>query len=462
MRLLGFIAENHRSFRDEFALEMTRNSWHTAIPRQGESWDDACLPVAAIFGPNASGKTAVLDAMRYTLEAIRYSASRWLQYPKNPRSPFKLDEESVHSPSFFALDFTLTGGIGGPELAAREIRYHYEFSISTKRIEHELLLGYFSSRPTRLLERDAEQGVTSWHKYLGPRISPAPRELVLSRGYVAGHEKLQPFVGRIIAGVEFYDISDNARRKRLDRIAADIADERIPLNVLTTLAAVADIGITRIDVDIHERELPPKIRKILERAAAHGNKTPGKALLGESLSDPNFVDRTLRFYHHGNESTDAGFLMHDESSGTLAWLAMAVPILEALRDGTVFCVDELDTSLHPSLAEAIVALFQDQDTNPRGAQLIFTSHDVSLLQPQSSAILTKEQVWFTEKDRSDASTLYNLQDFRGLKPASNLAKQYLEGRFGALPYLLPGLMRSAVEELSHPQRGQGHGERGSA
>ena len=460
MRLLSFIAENHRSFRDEFALEMTRNSWRTAVPRQGESWADACLPVAAIFGPNASGKTAVLDAMRYAMEAIQYSASRWLQFQKNPRSPFKLDEDAVRSPSFFALDFTLTGGIGGPELAAREIRYHYEFSISANRIEHELLLGYFSSRPTRLLERDAEQGITSWHKYLGPRISPAPRELVLSRGYVAGHDTLQSFVGRIIAGVDFYDISDSAQRKRLDRITADIADERIPLNVLTTLAAVADIGITRIDVD--ERELPPEIRKVLERAAARGVKEPGKVLLGQSLIDHDFVNRTLRFFHHGNESADAGFLMRDESSGTLAWLAMAVPILEALRDGTIFCVDELDTSLHPSLAEAIVALFQDQDTNPHGAQLIFTSHDVTLLQPQSSANLTKEQVWFTEKDSSGASTLYNLQDFRDLKPASNLAKQYLEGRFGALPYLLPGLMRSAVEELSPTRRGQENGERGSA
>ena len=122
-----------------------------------------------------------------------------------------------------------------------------------------------------------------------------------------------------------------------------------------------------------------------------------------------------------------------ESAGTLRLLVLLKPIFEALDNGFLVVIDELDASLHTYLAEQIVALFNSKKTNPKGAQLIATTHDTNLL---CADYLRRDQVWFVEKDRNGASTLYPLTDIR-TRAADNLEKGYLQGRFGAVPFRGP-------------------------
>jgi AAA15 family ATPase/GTPase len=139
--------------------------------------------------------------------------------------------------------------------------------------------------------------------------------------------------------------------------------------------------------------------------------------------------------------------LDDESHGTKVWLSYLGPVLDALSSGTLLIVDEIDTSLHPRLSAELVGLFRSTETNPHGAQMIFTSHDVSLLgRRHDEDILGRDEVWFVEKDRSGATNLYGLADFKPRKD-ENTERRYLSGSYGAVPTLFEGDFREAVEAL---------------
>lgn len=120
-----------------------------------------------------------------------------------------------------------------------------------------------------------------------------------------------------------------------------------------------------------------------------------------------------------------------ESRGTLRLLRLLGPILDALDHGRTVVVDELDASMHPLLSAKILALFNSREANPRGAQLICTTHDTNLL---SRDCLRRDQIWFTEKDSEGATHLFPLTDIR-TRSTDNIEKGYLQGRFGAIPFL---------------------------
>jgi len=124
----------------------------------------------------------------------------------------------------------------------------------------------------------------------------------------------------------------------------------------------------------------------------------------------------------------------DESAGTNKFFAISGPILDSLATGSILFIDELANKLHPNLVEKLIALFHNKKTNPNNAQLVFTTHNTNLL---SANIFRRDQIWFTEKDRFGAATLFSLADFKTdkVRKEDNYEKKYLEGRFGALPFL---------------------------
>ena len=128
----------------------------------------------------------------------------------------------------------------------------------------------------------------------------------------------------------------------------------------------------------------------------------------------------------------------NESSGTRKLFDMSGPIFDTLEKGTVLVVDELDAKMHPLISQQIIRLFNNPVTNPNNAQLIFTTHDTHLL---STKMLRRDQIWFTEKNRSEQTDLYCLTDIvlpDGTKPRNdaNYEKNYIAGRYGAVPYIV--------------------------
>lgn len=149
--------------------------------------------------------------------------------------------------------------------------------------------------------------------------------------------------------------------------------------------------------------------------------------LVNALSPPLSV---LKLGHITSDGGTVYFTLDSESSGTRRLLLLLHHAFKALDQGSLLIVDELDTSLHTQACEAIIAPFSSRDTNPKGAQLVATTHDTNLLR---SPMLRRDQIWFTEKDEGGATHLYPLSDFK-VRKEDNLEKGYLQGRFGAIPF----------------------------
>jgi uncharacterized protein len=152
-----------------------------------------------------------------------------------------------------------------------------------------------------------------------------------------------------------------------------------------------------------------------------------------SSSDATLNRTGSRFRERFLHRTAAGLApldLAEESEGSRTWYRLIGPLLHALREGSLLLFDELDASLHPTLSSELIRLFQDPATNPVGAQLVFTSHDTSLLNH-----LNRDEVWLTEKSETGATRLGALSDFAGerVRRSQNLERAYLHGRFGALP-----------------------------
>ena len=435
MILLRFTFRNHRSFRDEAVFDLTRSSLKTLKLPEGTRWADHVHHVDGVYGANASGKSNLLDALRYALIAIKSSASTWLAVPEFPRAPFALDPARLGNLSEYELEFVAQGR-----------RYIYRFSVDTEGIRDESLKVVGEQRWTSLLKR-TQDGKVARVRGLA-RV--ARRELALSRAAEMDHEVLAPIRRDLVEGFDVYRVGEHEVRARVEQITELLVKGGLEFDELVALARIADTGITRIRVEEHE--VPEELREFFRRLMQRDKQTT------QDMTDTNgdsgqqteaedarlareFIARNLAFTH-GRKGAD--LRERDESTGTMAWLALGTAVLDALRNGRVLVVDELGAALHPDLSRIIVDWFEDPDVNATGAQLVFTSHDMSLMGTGSGERDKREQVWLVEKDAEGASELVNLGEF-ALQPRSNVPKQYLEGRFGAVPYTVPSLIHSLLD-----------------
>ena len=423
MHLLRFTFENHRSFRDEATLDLTRSTLSTLRPPKGTTWVEHTHHVDGIYGANASGKTNILDALHYALGAIGSSATSWLEHPCFLRVPFALMPQYATAPATYELEFIHDSQ-----------RYELRFITRPEGIVEESLR-VVGTRWKTIYTR-SEDGLVSGLSGV-PRV--ATRELALSRAARLDHPTAAPVWEALMRGFDIYRVGDREVNERLDRIARQLRDRSLSLDDLVTLAQIADTGITHIEVE--EQAIPPQLARLFAemQKAAPDDATDNPQDEATDLS--NFIARNLLFRH----GTDSGRLRDtDESTGTMAWLALGTAVVDALREGRVLVVDELGSSLHPQLSRLIIDWFEDPSVNKTGAQLIFTSHDMTLLDAGRGDRAKREQVWFVEKGADGASELFNLADFP-LQKGSNIVKQYLEGRFGGVPYTAPSLIHNLLD-----------------
>ncbi|WP_130874372.1 AAA family ATPase [[Pseudopropionibacterium] massiliense] len=452
MLLLSFSARNHRSLRDETVLDLTRPSFRTLRPRGGGTWQDQTYPVAAILGANASGKSAIVDALWYARSAIMASASGWLSQKKMPRDAFALDDSSMSASSEFAFDFVLDG-----------VRHQYRFEIDDEGVVGESLFDLPGARRRRLLLRDST-GMVKLHPDLGPIGPVAKRELVLSRALQLGRGGLEKIAGGLLGGVMVLPLGEDHRRSTAKNLAEILLSPEgageSSREYVVSLLQMADIGI--VDAGPDEEVLPPELLEVQRHLNLAQKKLfdvggPGRGEGEEKLL--GFLDdvvRNLWFEHQGTRSRPGKLSLERESAGTVAWLALVIPAVVTLQQGGVLVVDEIDSSLHPHLVEMLIGFFADEQKNPLGSQLICTTHDSYLISPQSSVKLEPEQIWLTEKGNDGASELYSLADFPRHKGA-NVAKRYLSGRYGGVPSLAPSFLGRVLDLDGEPSAVQDAG-----
>ncbi len=439
MILLGFTVRNHASIRDEISIDLTRPSLRTLQPK-GASWSSVSYPLAGIFGGNATGKSAVLDALRYVFTALRLSATSWQASKSVHRAPFQLDSAARSSSSTYELDFVHEGR-----------RHLYGFEVDAEGVRREWMRDVPNSRWRTLLERDREKRTFAFHAVLGGKIEVTTRELVLSRALLLGDSHLHTIAHDLVSHFDAVLVKDSHREARLRDIADSLAEKSITFDDLEALLQVADIGVVKIGIE--ETNIPERVRKALIkferdlREERDGEGEPADGVGGGSDQlDPDQLEQVIRhlvFTHRGTAEDCPSFSIQEESDGTIAWLATAVPALEALRQGGLLLVDEIDASLHPHLLEVLLGAFADPAVNTEQAQLVFTSHESYILSPLSEVDLEPEQVWFTDKSYEGVTELTCLADFPK-HPDANIARRYLTGRYGGTPRLSPSSLAALV------------------
>jgi len=420
--LLSFRVANHGSLREPQELNL--------VPVYAD--ERPALTVAAIFGANASGKSTVLDAMSFFTTAVRESQARWLPDAPIPRRPFLLDRKSRDEPSTYAVDVLLDG-----------VRYVYGFGVTDAEVTEEWLYAYPKARRRVLFERTGmrlEYGASLTGNRVLIEGTMRPNSLYLSAAAQSGHPQLSALWQSMTSALV---IDDRTRRNfaLMGAMPAAFMDSIAPPGVALdgVLLGSADLGVQ--GVRRSATGTTPAPRKEPERA--------GKGPVGDDLLEAfnaAAVD-SLEFIHRvGGE--DFVLRAESESAGTRTWLHLVTAAVAALASGSPIWIDEIDVSLHPLLTTKLLRLFQDPELNPRGAQLIFTTHSASLLGTMlGEQVLRRDQVWFTEKDPETAvSTLYPLSDFKPRR-GENFERRYLSGSYGAVPVLPDAALEEAIKAI---------------
>jgi hypothetical protein len=435
--LIRFAGENVRSFRAAFEISLLATAVAEKgvvrqIPwREGETKSNTLdvLPVAGFFGANASGKSNILRAINDMRSIVLQSFRAWTDKEATERHPFVLGDRGRERPSRYEIDIVLDG-----------VLHRYGFVLDDVEILQEWAIRFPKGREQRIFDRSGEDihygtGARSALVRAGEVLRP--NALLLSTAVAFKGSELRPLYDWFVRNLRLANAANRDSRQVFT--AKQLEDDARREKILRLLRA-ADLGVIdaeEVDFDRMPEEVREKLEKVLE-ILNDGSETPMK--LSET---PNLI----ALVHRGADGKRVRFNHDEESLGTVVWLGLAGPVIDALDQGSVLLADELDASLHPVLVQHLVQLFQDPEANPRRAQLLFNSHDAHLLGDSSGdRPLGRDQVWFTEKGDSGESTVYPLSDLNPRRQEA-VAKRYLEGRYGAIPIVSPGDFAAAV----HPE-----------
>ncbi len=411
--LVEFRVKNFRSFREEASLNLVASSDKTneemSVRATGNKPVSRLLCAAAIYGANAGGKSNFVRAIHLFRGIVNESAMLQAGQTFNVQ-PFLLDPETAQQPIEFEITFLLD-----------QLRYQYGFTLTSQKILSEWLIVYKSTRPATWFERNFNTDTGRYQYKFSNQLpgaktvwSEATREnaLFLSTAVQLNSEHLRQvfeFITKSLVVIE------NGSAPAFDYTLSLIAENNSE-NVREFLSA-ADISIYDIKI---------KKQQVIGGGMRLDTKT-GKVELVPV--EPREI--SLPAFEHKTRSGSAVLDFVDESEGTRKLFALAGPIFEIIAKGQVLIVDELDRSLHALLVRQLIWIFQNPDLNRNGAQLIFTTHDTSLL---DSELLRRDQIWFAEKDEYQASKLIPLSDFSPRKGEA-LERGYLSGRYGGVPIL---------------------------
>lgn len=375
-----------------------------------ERLPERALTVAGIYGPNASGKTNVLDAIAWLSNAVARSLRGWED--EVPRDPHRFGDAPTE-PSTFDMD-----------LMVDEVRYSYWLEVDDSGVQYESLFSYPERRRRTLFEREGEKVEfrRGFEAVRGIRQLQTPTTLILSAAMrLRSHPAVE--VGRAISRIGVLGL----RRRRQPMRALPM----IPPSPSTARLFLEDQD------EVHHRSIADEGHR---RSALEMLRWADPGIDRVRVEDDADQRRQIQLVRQLDDEP-VGLDIEDESDGTKRWFRMLGPVLKTLDQGHVLLCDEIEASLHPELSARLIKLFQDPTVNPSGAQLIFTTHDATLLNS-----LNRDEVWLTEKTKGLVTSLKALAEFSGerVRRSVNLEKAYLRGRFGAVPEIDHSAVREAI------------------
>lgn len=410
--LIQFNFKNFKSFRDDATLDLSATKMSEFNNRVISVGNEKILPVAAIYGANASGKSNVYSAFEYmamyVVDSLHYGDDP-KKFNENRPTPFLFDSVSEDAESSFEVYFTVPGD-------KTEKSYNYGFCIGKEGVTEEWLNYKAKSARsyTTIFYRsitDNELDLSGLPKTAKNNIEVAldKQVLIASLGAKLKIEKCKLVRDWFLAN-EFADFGDAFTNFFLSRRLPDgfVEDKNIQQKVVQYFASF-DENIKGFNVE----EVPAE---------------------GDS-KEPTFKINSIHKKIDSDEVAEIPLGM--ESAGTLKMFALYPELQEVLQKGSIYFIDELNARLHPLLVRNFILIFLNPAVNVNHAQLIFTTHDTWQL---SNQLLRRDEIWFTEKDSSGLSTLYSLADFvdedgSKIRKDESYEKNYLLGKYGAIPTL---------------------------
>jgi energy-coupling factor transporter ATP-binding protein EcfA2 len=374
------------------------------------------LTTAVVYGANASGKSNVMRAFDYMKSMVLNQPKILQSTDKIPYDPHRLSIETMDASGSFEMVFIVEG-----------IKYRYGFEVDSTTVYAEWLFADEKGKEARLFFRDTEEAelYSNPDRFKeGKGIKVLPNSLFLWRCDQEGG----PISCTILGWFQNLNILNGMQASAYLGYSIQQLKQQSFRDQMMKLIQAADLGIRDLSVEEHDMArtdidampLPAELREQL-RLAESPLKKVGLSASHQRFDSANNVVGTTEFD-----------FARDESEGTKKYFCLSAPIIDTLLHGRILVIDELDASLHPMLTRALVKLFNDPASNPGHAQLIFATHDTNLL---DQSLFHKSQIWFAGKDAQGASHVHSLAEYKNVRPGDNIEKHYIQGKFGAIPYL---------------------------
>lgn len=423
--IIDFTFTNFRSFKDKTEFTLKADSLKSKIDNTfGAEFNSgnsvSLLKTAVVYGANASGKSNFIKAFLAFTWLIQNSHKFELDKQQiNCYEPFELDVNTQNSPTNFKISFIID-----------TIKYDYEITFEKQKITFEKLDFSPKGQTSNLFERvyfnDNDYDTIELGKKLIDKRIPKKifkNQLYLSKfGIDTPHDQLTP-IYRYLTGISVWNASDKLTiselAKKISVLISQPENEKLK-NRLSKLIKISDTKIENISSKELKREdfkLPDELPNEIVDKFYENNKI-----------------RTFSYHKVFDGKNEKGIKEFDfnrkESTGTIVLFALGGEILQALENGGIVVVDELDNSLHPKLCKFLIRLFNSKISNPRNAQLIFATHEVTLLDKD---VFRKDQIWFAQKNKFGSSELYCANEFEGVRDNTNFELWYRTGKFGGNP-----------------------------
>jgi len=425
--IIEFTFSNYRSFKDPTTLSMVAAN----ITSEDKSVDQnnlisvnpnlQLLNSSVIYGKNASGKSNLVSAISFMREMVLNSSRETQADEPIDIDIFRLSSETEGKPASFEMVFLID-----------EKKYRYGFETTPEKILKEWLYVTPTIKPARLFYREGEMleiNPRSFREGRGLEQRTRPNALFLSvvaqfNGPTS--QKVQSWFKRlgVISGLSDLEYQSYTENKFMN-------DPKRQEDIKRFVCSL-DLDIEDIHGEKLDRETIPLPPNMPDELKTLFKKSPGEIVVLHTAHKK--YDQDLNVI-----GTENLLLDEDESEGTKKLFYLSGPILDTLTNGRVMVVDEMEARMHPLITKAIINLFKKNNGNINNSQLIFTTHDTSLL---DKSLFRRDQIWFTEKDRYGNSNLYSLVEFKP-RNDSSFEKDYLRGRYGGIPY--PGALASTVQ-----------------
>lgn len=417
--LIQFSVTNILSFRDETVLSLSTNKDNSHSENLLSFKNERILPSVAIYGANAAGKSNLHKALTAAIIMIRNSNNLQVDQPLMV-TPFLLDSKSRFDKTKFDFIYTYN-----------DVKYEYGFVLDSNQVWEEYLYEYKSSKPSLIFERseiNKYKFTTKTKSQLSQIVDKnTSNKLFLATATSWNSDLTRDAYMWFATMIDTYD-SQNLEDLMYTEFDRHQNNNDSSLNTfMLHLLQKADINISNFNYESIKREvnqlpfeLPPELQGLM-------NPIPS----AKKVLEQRRIVTSHQVVENGEKKE---YLLNyfDESNGTKRLFTYGPVLKNALENGRTIIIDEIDNALHPAMTKSLIEMFQNPNINKNNAQLIFNTHEISLLDLN---LFRRDQIYFVEKNnKTGVSDLYSLDEFSPRK-SENIQKGYLQGRYGAMPFV---------------------------